>query len=230
VLESRDDRVANAVVAAVPGAVPTDAAPTNAVPRSTERVAGPTSETRRAVVLATIELIDRMSYPSVTIDAVARVSGISKSTIYRHWSSRQALVLEAYAYKTNGLTAVADTGNAIEDLRTYLGKLAYCLTFGGAASTISGLIVDAVNDPEFAVHYRATLLRERRRTFLQILSKGQRRGQIRHDVDLTTAVDAMHGAVHYRLLVSGQPIDEDFVNGLTDIVTRGLATAHAEPK
>jgi AcrR family transcriptional regulator len=192
-------------------------------------MAGPASDTRQAVVMATIDLIDRMNYPSVTIDAVARMSGISKATIYRHWSSRQALVLDAYTQKMNALTAVDDTGNAIDDLRTYLRKLAYVLNFGGAASTISGLIVDAINDPDFAVHYRTTILRERRRTFLLILRKGQERGQIRSDVDITTAVDAVYGAVHHRLLVSGQPIDDTFVNSLTDIVTRGLSTAHAEP-
>jgi AcrR family transcriptional regulator len=194
-----------------------------------ERVAGPASETRRAVVLATIDLIDRLSYPSVTIDAIARESGISKSTIYRYWASRQAPILEAYTHKTNGLTAVVDTGNAVGDLRTYLQKLAFCLNFGGAASTISGLIVDAINDAEFAAHYRETMLRERRRTFILILRSGQERGQIRRDVDLTTAVDAMYGAVHHRLLISGLPIDDDFVNNLTGIMVAGLSTAGAEP-
>jgi AcrR family transcriptional regulator len=193
------------------------------------RIAGPVSQTRQAVVMATIDLIDRMTYPSVTIDAVARMSGVSKATIYRHWSSRQALILEAYTQKTNKLTAVVDTGNAIDDLRTYLRKLAYCLNLGTTASTISGLIVDAINDPDFAGHYRATILKERRRTLLLILRKGQQRGQIRRDVDITTAVDAMYGAVHHRLLVTGQPIDDNFVSNLTDIVTRGLSTAHAEP-
>ena len=191
------------------------------------KVGGPASETRRSVLLATVDLIDRLSYPSVTIDAVARASGVSKSTIYRHWPSRQALILEAYTFKTNGLTSVPDTGNAIEDLRTYLGKLAYCLNFAGAASTVSGLIVDAINDAEFARLYRATLLQERRKSLLVILLKGQRRGQIRKEADLGTAIDAIYGAVHHRLLVSGQVIDEPFVAALTDLALRGISTEHA---
>jgi AcrR family transcriptional regulator len=191
------------------------------------RVAGPAMETRRSVLMAAVNLIDRLSYPSVTIDAVARASGVSKSTIYRYWPSRQSLILEAYTYKTNGLTAVPDTGNAIEDLRNYLRKLAHCLNFGGAASTVSGLIVDAIRDDEFALLYRTTLLSERRKTFLLILLKGQRRGQIREDADLGTAIDAIYGAVHYRLLVSGQSIDEPFVAALTDIAMRALSTQHA---
>lgn len=195
---------------------------------ATSKVAGPTTETRRSVLLATGDLIERLSYPSVTIDAIARASGVSKSTIYRYWPSRQALILEAYTYKTNELTSVPDTGNAIEDLRTYLRKLAYCLNFAGAASTVSGLIVDAINDDEFAPLYRATLLEERRKSFSVILLKGQRRGQIRKDVDLGTAIDAIYGAVHHRLLVSGQGIDEPFIAALTDIALRGISTAHAQ--
>lgn len=187
-------------------------------------VAGPAAETRRSVLMAAVNLIDRLSYPSVTIDAVARASGVSKSTIYRYWRSRQSLILEAYTYKTNGLTAVPDTGNAIEDLRNYLRKLAHCLNFEGAASTVSGLIVDAIRDDEFALLYRKTLLSERRKTFLLILLKGQRRGQIRADADLGTAIDAIYGAVHHRLLVSGQSIDEPFVAALTDIAMRALST------
>jgi hypothetical protein len=120
-----------------------------------------------------------------------------------------------------------DTGNAIEDLQNYLRKLAHCLNFGGAASTASGLIVDAIRDDEFALLYRTTLLSERRKTFLLILLKGQRRGQIREDADLGTAIDAIYGAVHYRLLVSGQSIDEPFVAALTDIAMRALSTQHA---
>lgn len=198
--------------------------------RKTRKVGGPTTETRRSVLLATVDLIDRLSYPSVTIDAVARASGVSKSTIYRHWPSRQALILEAYTYKTNKLTIVPDTGNAIEDLRTYLMKLAYCLNFAGAASTVSGLIVDAINDDEFAQLYRGTLLQERRKSLLVILLKGQRRGQIRKEADLGTAIDAIYGAVHHRLLVSGQRIDEPFVAALTDLALRGISTAHAQSR
>jgi AcrR family transcriptional regulator len=195
---------------------------------ATIKVGGPTAETRRSVLLATADLIDRLSYPSVTIDAVARASGVSKSTIYRYWPSRQALILEAYTYKTNQLTSVPDTGNALEDLQTYLLKLAHCLNFAGAASTVSGLIVDAINDDEFAQLYRATLLQERRKSLLVILLKGQRRGQIRKEVDLGTAIDAIYGAVHHRLLVSGQRIDEPFVAALTDLALRGISTAHAQ--
>lgn len=61
-----------------------------------------------------------------------------------------------------------------------------------------------------------------------ILLKGQRRGQIRKEADLGTAIDEIYGAVHHRLLVSGQRIDEPFVAALTDLALRGISTAHAQ--
>lgn len=186
------------------------------------RESGPVAETRRRVILATVELIDRLSYRSVTIDAVARASGVSKSTIYRHWTSRESLVLDAFTHKTDELTEVGDSGDALADLRTYLLRLAFCLDFGGAASVVSGLIGDAIDDEDFAEKFRASLIRSRRRGFLAILLRGQQRGQIRRDVDLATVVDALYGAFHHRLLVTRQPIDERFVSALIQVAAHGV--------
>jgi len=197
---------------------------TAAVDGGAPKQSGPVAETKRRVILATVELIDRLSYRSVTIDAVARASGVSKSTIYRHWPSRQSLVLEAFTYKTDELTEVSDTGDALADLRTYLRKLAFCLNFGGAASTVSGLISDAIDDEEFAHTFRASLIRGRRRGFFAILLRGQERGQIRRDIDLASVVDALYGAIHHRLLVTRQPIDERFVSALAQLAAGGLLT------
>lgn len=188
-----------------------------------ERPSATVAETRRRVLDAAADLIDRVSYRSVTIDAVARASGVSKSTIYRHWSSRQVLVLEAYTLKTNRSTVVPDTGDALRDLRQYVIALVSCLgPKDHAASTVTGLIEDALADEVFARLYRDTLLRERRHLFLAILARGQQRGQVRADLDLEAAVDALYGAIHHRLLVSGRPTDLRFVDGLIDLVARGL--------
>jgi AcrR family transcriptional regulator len=180
------------------------------------------TETKQKVISATVALIDRGSYGSVTIDAVARASGVSKSTIYRHWPSRQALVLEAFNHKTEQLTVVSDTGDALNDLRTYLLKLTFGLNYGGTASTVAELIADGVHDGDLARSVRAGLIRRRRREFFGILVQGQRRGQLRPDVDIATVVDALYGAVHHRLLVTRQPIDEPFVTALTSFAAAGL--------
>ena len=203
-----------------PAPGPSDAPSPRAAPGGARP--GATDETRRKVLRATSGLLDRLEYHSVTLDAVARAAGVSRSTLYRHWPSREALVLEAYTLKTLGATAVPDTGDAVEDLRVHLGELAFCLDFGGAASTVAGLMVDAVSDPEFGALYRRTMLSRRRQVFRDILVRGQRRGQVRSDLDVEVAIDALYGAVHHRLLASRQPIDGPFTKALVDAVTRGI--------
>jgi AcrR family transcriptional regulator len=185
---------------------------------------GAVEKTRRRVIVATVELIDRVGYRSVTIDAVARASGVSKSTIYRHWSSRNGLVLDAFTSYIDESTEVADTGDAIADLRTYLLKLAFRVTVGGAGPIVTGLISDSLGDHEFGESFRAKVIEPRRHGFLQILLRGQRRGQIRGDVDLRSVVDALYGSIHHRLLMTGEPIDGPFASALTDFAQLGVAT------
>lgn len=181
------------------------------------------AETRRRVIAATVGLIDKVGYRSVTTDAIARASGVSKSTIYRHWSSRDELVLEAFTSYVDESTAVADTGDAIADLRTYLLKLAFRVSVGGAGPIVRDLISDSLGQGEFSEIFRVKVIEPRRHVFLQILLRGQKRGQIRTDVDLKSAVDAMYGSIHHRLLITGQPIDAPFVSALTDFARLGLA-------
>lgn len=187
-------------------------------------VASRAAEVRLRVLKATSVLVDRLTYDAVTIDAVARASGVSKSTLYRYWPSRQLLVLEAFTYKTNLLTKVDDTGDAGRDLHAYLVALTYCLKVGGAASTVANLLAEAIRSEEFAVQFQQTLLRERRQGFLVILHQGRRRGQIRDDVDLAMVVDAVYGAIHHRLVATQQDIDGAFLRHLTSFAMDGTAT------
>ena len=58
---------------------------------------------------------------------------------------------------------------------------------------------------------------------LAALERARARGEIRADADLELAVDALHGAVFYRLLLSGKPLDDDFADRLAEQTLAGLA-------
>jgi AcrR family transcriptional regulator len=182
------------------------------------------SEIRLRVLKAASELIDRYSYGDVTIEAVARASRVSRSTLYRNWPSRKLLVLEAFTYRTNLLTHVADTGDVGRDLHSYLVALTKCLDEGETASTVANLLAEAIHSSEFAGLYRQTLLRDRREGFLTVLQRGRERGQIRQDADLETLVDALYGAIYHRLVATGEVIDGPFLRHLNGLAIRSCAT------
>src|ERR1051326_970845 len=52
---------------------------------------------KEVIMATTYELLSEEGLAGVTVDAVARRSGVAKTTIYRHWPSREALLLDACA-------------------------------------------------------------------------------------------------------------------------------------
>ena len=54
------------------------------------------AQTKARVVEATAELLVQRGFANTSIEGVAAASGVAKSTIYRHWSSRESLCIDAY--------------------------------------------------------------------------------------------------------------------------------------
>lgn len=86
-------------------------------------------------------------------------------------------MLEAFTYRTNLLTHVADTGDVGRDLHSYLVALTKCLDEGETASTVANLLGEAIHSSEFAGLHRQTLLRDRREGFLTVLQRGREGGR-----------------------------------------------------
>src|SRR5271157_53993 len=52
-------------------------------------------KSKEAVLATTHQLMSEAGLGGVSIDAVSKRSGVAKTTIYRHWPSRSALLLDA---------------------------------------------------------------------------------------------------------------------------------------
>jgi hypothetical protein len=56
-----------------------------------------------------------------------------------------------------------------------------------------------------------------------VLKRGVRRGDLRRGLDLELALDVLGGAIFYRLLITGGPIDERLAEGVVELTLRGFA-------
>src|SRR5688572_7086042 len=176
----------------------------------------------RAIIAATQELLVDVGYRKLTIEGVAARAGVGKQTIYRWWPSRAALALEAYLAGSDALQPPPDSGSAREDVRRLLDWLVAVLAEPIGGRVVAGLVADLQHDPELAERFHRDVVPARRRAMLDALERARERGEIRADADLELAVDALHGAVFYRLLLSGEPLDPAFAEGLADQVLAGL--------
>jgi AcrR family transcriptional regulator len=177
-----------------------------------------------AIITATQELLVERGYRKLTIEAVAARAGVGKQTIYRWWPSRAALVLEAYLAGSDAVSLPPPEGGSTrEDVRALIGWLAAVLAQPIGGRVVAGLVGDLQHDADLAEGFRQDVVPARRQAMLAALERGRERGEIRPDADLDLAVDTLHGAVFYRLLLSGEPLDAGFVERVADQVLNGLA-------
>ena len=180
-------------------------------------------QSHKAIVTATQELLVERGYRELTIEGVAARAGVGKQTIYRWWPSRAALVLEAYLAGSDAISPPAASGSTRDDVRALLVWLADVLAQPIGGRVVAGLIADLQHDPDLAEGFRRDVVPARRRAMHAALERGRRRGEISAEADLAVAVDTLHGAVFYRLLLSGAPLDEEFAQRVADQVLDGLA-------
>ena len=84
-----------------------------------------------------------------TVDEVARRSGVAKTTIYRHWPTREALVIDACS-RISAEQEVPDTGSLQGDVTAILQNIAHLLATARWSSVLPSIVDIAERDPQFA--------------------------------------------------------------------------------
>src|SRR5580692_9320678 len=104
---------------------------------------------KEAVLGVTYKLLSEGGIGGVSIDEVSRRSGVSKTTIYRHWSSRSALLMDACS-KIGPAPVIPDTGTLKGDVTALATGLAQQLKSARWAAVLPSIIDAAEREPELA--------------------------------------------------------------------------------
>src|SRR6201988_3068882 len=159
----------------------------------------PRSEQSRAAALrATSELLHEVGPRRMTVDEIARRSGVSKATIYKWWPNKSAVSIEAFLGQMMVDAPDPDTGSAYEDIRLVLRGMMHFYT-SPSGRVFAQLAAEAQFDPDAREHLRTYLVESRRDLVKAIWSRGVARGELHPDVDPAVAMDLMFGAAIYRM-------------------------------
>src|ERR671936_2000185 len=175
---------------------------------------------KEVVMATTYALLAEEGLAGVTVDAVARRSGVAKTTIYRHWPSREALLLDACAQMGPHFD-IPDAGSFPNDLRALAQRVVEQLLAGPYAAVLSSLMDAAERNPDLAALLAAaqTKLVEAVRA---ISARAQGRGEL-HRLPESSDVDALVvGPLLYRRLFSHEPLSEGFFRLVIDNVVRAV--------
>ncbi len=181
----------------------------------------------RAILDATIELLGEVGFGATTIEAVATRAGVGKATVYRRWPSKTPLIIEALDARAIEQMPTPRTGSVRGDLTEFLVGLIAAMS-GPDGRLVAPLLAEISRNQELAEVFRRDLVAPRRAVLEEILREGMARGELRPDLDVDLALDAPVGIVFQRLLILGEPVDEQSVGRIVDQLLEGLGARSAE--
>lgn len=173
-----------------------------------------------AILKATRELLLEGGYPKLTIESVARRAGVGKSTIYRWWNTKGALVLEATSQHLE-IGVVPDTGITREDLLVAARQLVETFTDRLASIVIFAVIAHLEDDPSMAATFVGTWVNPWRESAAEAIDRGIARGDLPADTDGDLLLDVMVGTVFQRTLVLTEPKTSGLAETLVEMILAG---------
>jgi len=155
----------------------------------------------RAILVATLELLDEAGYRALAIETVAKRAGVGKTTIYRRWPSKLELAIDAM-HELRPPGPPEDTGSLEGDFGAFQRAQVERVARTPLPRVAPRLISEAVGDPELHAAIMRELIDPVREAVREVLRRGVERGELRPDLDLDLATDIVHGTVVYRIMLS----------------------------
>jgi AcrR family transcriptional regulator len=191
---------------------------THPAPRPNRR-----AQSDRAILDATRALLAEGGVRGLTIEGAAARSGVAKTTIYRRWRDKNELALAAVWNELAGLQAPDDVGSTRAELLAFVEPVITAMRSPLMSGVIRGLISEIATDEELGQAYREQFIEPRLAQLGRVIARGVERGDLRTDTNVRLAHELLVGPVFYRLLFSGQPLDEGLGTRVADAVLRAFA-------
>ncbi|GAB3896191.1 TetR/AcrR family transcriptional regulator [Kibdelosporangium lantanae] len=176
-------------------------------------------DAKRAVLSTALSLCERDGYANVTIKAIADEAGVGRQTVYRWWSDKAEIVMDALIdLRERELpTLYRPSGDALADVEAVL-RITYEYTQRVTGRALAGLMADAQSEERLSKRLQDTVIGPRRQALRDILQQGVDEGTLAENVPLDLVVDFAWGTMWYRMLSHHAPVDAGLAREVTEAV------------
>jgi len=166
--------------------------------------------TRRLILSTTLDLLRKETLQSLSVEAIAREASVSKATIYRWWSSKALIAIDAFIEHHIVRTPMrrdVSPGQAIaEHLLSLTEQYA-----GWPGRIVAQILAEAQSDPDIGREFRERFHYGRRAVVREMLEEWRRSGEIGSEINVEALMDLLYAPIYMRLILGHAPLDEKFV-------------------
>ena len=181
----------------------------------------------QAIIDASIYLLVRDGYDRVSMEGVAAAAGVGKATVYRRWSSKAELVIDAMATLKPSIDTI-DTGSLDGDIE--LMVVASCSPHSQRLLQVMVSICSALpREPELLEAFQTRFTEPRIARITGMLTRAQLRGELGPDVDVAMAASLVPSLMLQRVLMTGQPAGRVYAEQIVGSVLLPVLGRPARP-
>ena len=183
--------------------------------------------TRNLALDAAQNILQKEGVLAVTHGAVSKATGISRSTLYRHWPRLEAMRNDAFLrVATSPNFAPMTDGPLRTDLAWMLGKLKTALNETPWGHIAPQVIAAAATDEQARAVIEG-FMKDRFASLEDVFEAARARGELREGVPVRQLIEMAIAVPYFRKLIAGLPLDQEWLDAHVDLICR-LATPQSE--
>jgi AcrR family transcriptional regulator len=173
----------------------------------------------RGILAATMEELAHAGYSALRIEDVAARAGVNKTTIYRRWPTKEELVRAALLSMGDDTICAPNTGALRSDLLALARKM---VAIAGSPQGRSLTRVILAEGPDSELMTIAKSLRDVHEAVPRaMIEAAESRGELAPGIDAMLLFNVIGSAIHERLFLNRESVDDSFLNSLLDLLLLG---------
>jgi AcrR family transcriptional regulator len=185
-------------------------------------------ESRQSILRSTLKLLKQDGgFPELSIEAIAADANVGKTTVYRWWPTKAALVADAFSASAEKELQFPNTGSVQRDMNLQMRGLIRIFR-SRRGKVVAALLAGGQSDPELLEAYRDQFLWPRRRQAYQTLQRGVDRGELPAGCDFDLILDSLYGPILMRFLIRHIKLEESYADEICRLVLQGLRPLQTE--
>jgi AcrR family transcriptional regulator len=165
------------------------------------------------ILQAALNLVEQHGFRAVTVEVIAEEAAVAKTTIYRRWPGKAAIVMDALLTVVEPEIGFPEGASPLESLRKQMSLLAQAFR-SNRGVLVRSLLAEAQFDPELKTAFLERWILKRRAIGTSVIRAAIDAGELAADTDPEMLLDALYGGLYYWLLIGTLPPTEGHVESL----------------